>query len=555
MTHNLQNKCFLTQAHPSGAIIKSICIFLFLIFSFSLSYSQQPILEWVRSYNSPDNEGDHFTDFVLDNAGNVYETGWNTTQSEYNNIITVKYNSVGVLLWAVSYNGKGNPNDISTGIAVDSIGNCYVAGYSGFNFGPYDGILIKYNNSGDTLWTRKLASNLDEEFTSIAVDLNNFIYVTGSSGDSAVVIKYDPEGNILWRTSYREPPFDIISGDKIEIDRFNNLLIGGTKQIFSNLFSRDLLVRKYSQNGNFIWASTYGNPTNVADWMTGFVIDNSGNCYATGFSEVNGRDILTVKFNSNGTLSWAKYYNNTSNTTDQSNSIICDSSGNNIFIAGSTFVSGYSTNYITIKYNSFGDTQWVKTYNGPGNYQDNAESISIDKLLNVYITGSSYFTNTDFNVATIKYSIDGYQKWITRWGDGGDGGSKILVDNNLNIYIGGGEGVAGPNFLDLLAIKYSQIVGINNISNIIPDKYQLFQNFPNPFNPVTSIRFNINKYGLTKLDIFNPLGKKITTLVNQILYPGEYEIKWNADNNASGVYFYNLENENFKETKKMMLIK
>lgn len=139
---------------------------LYVLFSFHISLltfnvnAQQPTEEWVRTYNSPDNEADHFIDMATDRFGNLYQTGWNTTLTQYNNTVTVKYNSSGVLQWGVSYNGAGDASDIARGLAVDSSGNCYVAGYSGFNFGPYDGILIKYNNVGYTLWTRKLITNL-----------------------------------------------------------------------------------------------------------------------------------------------------------------------------------------------------------------------------------------------------------------------------------------------------------------------------------------------------------------------------------------------------------
>ncbi|MCC6865537.1 MAG: SBBP repeat-containing protein [Ignavibacteria bacterium] len=528
-------------------------ILLLFITNCSLQIAKaQPTLEWVRTYNSPENVPDHFIDMVTDRFGNVYVTGWNVSAS--NDIITVKYSNSGAFQYGVSYNGTGNSNDISNGMAVDSNGNCYVAGYSSFNFGPSDGIIIKYNNTGDTVWTRKLATSLSDDFTSISIDKNNFIYAAGRSGDSAVVIKFDSAGNNIWRASYREPPFNIILGGKILIDRFNNILIGCTKHITSSQYSADFLVRKYNQNGSLLWASTYGNPANVSDWMTGYVIDNSGNSYATGYSEVNGRDIITVKFNNNGALSWAKLYNGSSNAIDQGNSVVCDSAGSNIFITGFTFVTGESRNYITIKYNSFGDTQWVRTYNGPGNYQDNAMDIALDKLTNVYITGESYNIN-DFDFATIKYDINGKQEWLVRWGYGDDRSKKIKVDINMNIFVGGGEFISEPTFNDLIIIKYTQTTGIHALNENIPDKFHLMQNYPNPFNPVTNIGFKIKEFGLTTMIIYNSLGEKIETIINQNLYPGEYKIQWDAEKYSSGIYYCSLETDDHKEIIKMILIK
>ena len=102
-------------------------------------------------------------------------------------------------------------------------------------------------------------------------------------------------------------------------------------------------------------------------------------------------------------------------------------------------------------------------------------------------------------------------------------------------------------------------IGIINISSVAKD-YSISQNYPNPFNPVTTIRFAIasNVKGQTsnvELVIFDILGRKIETLVNQQLKPGTYEVEWNGSNFASGVYYYRIETENFVDLKKMIMIK
>ncbi len=102
---------------------------------------------------------------------------------------------------------------------------------------------------------------------------------------------------------------------------------------------------------------------------------------------------------------------------------------------------------------------------------------------------------------------------------------------------------------------WGSYVGINNISNEIPEKYELMQNYPNPFNPVTNIGFRVADFGLVSLTIYNALGKEIKILVNQHLQPGIYEADWDASDYPSGVYYYKLEAEKFTETKKMVLIK
>jgi hypothetical protein len=104
------------------------------------------------------------------------------------------------------------------------------------------------------------------------------------------------------------------------------------------------------------------------------------------------------------------------------------------------------------------------------------------------------------------------------------------------------------------------ITYLNNITNVsVPDKYFLHQNFPNPFNPVTTIRFEIPhseiEGKITTLKIFDILGKEIATLVNENLKPGTYEVTFDGSNLASGIYFYTLFSDNFMQSKKMLLIK
>jgi len=85
--------------------------------------------------------------------------------------------------------------------------------------------------------------------------------------------------------------------------------------------------------------------------------------------------------------------------------------------------------------------------------------------------------------------------------------------------------------------------------------YQLAQNYPNPFNPATHIAFSIAKPGNSVLEIYDNAGHKVDTILSRFLYPGEYEISYNASHLASGVYHYRLISGNFVQMKKMILIK
>ncbi|MCI0715417.1 MAG: exo-alpha-sialidase [Chlorobi bacterium] len=107
-------------------------------------------------------------------------------------------------------------------------------------------------------------------------------------------------------------------------------------------------------------------------------------------------------------------------------------------------------------------------------------------------------------------------------------------------------------------------IGLINIGTEIPSHFSLHQNYPNPFNPVTKIRFAIPNVGTVprtvRLIIYDMLGGEVTTLINEELNPGTYEVDWDASNYPSGVYYYQLtvnseQLTQYADTKKMVLIK
>ncbi|HMQ79622.1 MAG TPA: T9SS type A sorting domain-containing protein [Ignavibacteria bacterium] len=99
------------------------------------------------------------------------------------------------------------------------------------------------------------------------------------------------------------------------------------------------------------------------------------------------------------------------------------------------------------------------------------------------------------------------------------------------------------------------IIGIQQNNNNLPKSFRLEQNFPNPFNPSTTITFEMPNSANVKLTIYDATGKEIEILVNGIQSAGKHEVVWDAFDFPSGIYFYKLEAENYLETKKMIIIK
>jgi hypothetical protein len=130
----------------------------------------------------------------VDAAGNVYVTGYNTASVGNRNYATVKYNSAGVKQWVAGYNGPGNSHDEAYALAIDDAGNVYVTGYSYGLSGTTDYATIKYNNAGSRQWVARYNGPASASDTSVAikVDGSGNVYVTGSSAG--------PKGNLDYFT-------------------------------------------------------------------------------------------------------------------------------------------------------------------------------------------------------------------------------------------------------------------------------------------------------------------------------------------------------------------
>jgi len=146
--------------------------------------------------------------------------------------------------------------------------------------------------------------------------------------------------------------------------------------------------------------------------------------------------------------------------------------------------------------------------------------------------------------------------------------SNITFDAGTNIIIQTGTDICADTIIfngtyTINGTICGHSIGIKPIASKIPDSYNLYQNFPNPFNPVTKIKFAIplsrgvseGRGVLVKITIYDVLGCQAAPLVNEQLKPGTYEVEWDGSKYRSGVYFYKLIANEFTDTKKMILIK
>jgi len=284
---------------------------------FVSKYNMNGQLVWAKRFGST--ESDKGYSLMTNSNGDIFLTGFYSAHIYFDNIhltpaglsdaYTVKMNSSGVVQWAKK--GAGTDEDRGKGITFDNNGNIYVAGYftgqatfSGTtitNNGTTGGFLVKYDPNGQLTWIKSNCCGTSE-YDGIAIDENGFVYTTGyfegsvtignttltSSGNADIlIVKYDQSGNIIWAKKAGGPYEDMANG--ITIDSINHMLyITGQLDdhgYFDTKYAgaagnRDVFIAAYDLDGNCQWVKPYGGT--LRDIGYGITNDPDGNILCTG---------------------------------------------------------------------------------------------------------------------------------------------------------------------------------------------------------------------------------------------------------------------------------
>jgi uncharacterized delta-60 repeat protein len=366
--------------------------------------------------------------------------------------------------WVAKYNGPpGNQQDKATDIAVDNQGNVYITGYSEGTTSDFDYATIKYNSAGVQQWVARyngIGNNLDFA-NAVKVDASGNVYVTGqsmgfSSNRNYVTIKYNSSGVELWVAIYEGPAIGSDIAYDLAIDGDGNVYVTGSSAGITTM--NDYTTIKYNSNGIQQWVARYNGPANANDGGNAIKVDGIGNVYVIGTSSGSGTfsDITTIKYNTGGDEQWVRRYDGPENSSDMGNALVLDAQGN-VIVTGYSTQTGTQRDYTTIKYNSSGTEQWTRFYNGSASQNDIVHGITVDNQNNIYITGESIGTGSSFDYATIKYNPAGVEQWVTRYNGTenlADIAWDIEVDAQGNSYITGGSDGSGTS-RDYTTIKYN----------------------------------------------------------------------------------------------------
>ncbi len=484
---SLQSK----KLNPSSMTNRILFVIVFSIVS-HLSFSQ-PALAWSLRYNGPPSQGDEAVSIAVDATGNSYVTGSAFAANGTLDIVTIKYSPSGQQLWLQSYNGTANGNDQGTKIVLDNAGNVYVTGYTNNNITNGDITTIKYNASGIQQWVSFYNGSFNnyDQGNALSVDANGNVYVIGYETTSNytydfVTLKYNSAGVQQWAQTYDGPGNFNDEGRDIGLDVNGNVYVTGPSDTFYNAQpNEDIVLLKYNNSGVLQWRKVYDGPGHSYEWSKKLTIDKNNDILVVGYgwtASGNGNDYIILKWNPSGNFQWIRTYNFGTNTFENPADIITDSL-NNVIVTGQGITNAstdVTNDYVTVKYNSAGTFQWVSRYNGITHGDDRATSVALDDSLCIYVTGFSQATTgpSTFDIITVKYDPAGNEMYTLRFNNASankdDAGNSIAIKNG-DIYITGKS--ANLTNDDYITLRYSySAVGINEQQNGINS----FGVFPNP---------------------------------------------------------------------------
>jgi len=460
-------------------------------------------------------------------------------------------------LWTRTYGGPADENAYS--ICFNGPYGYALAGYTGsFGAGNLDIYLILTSPFGDTILTRTYGSTTEDGGCYISRTTDNGFILTGYTGSyptetSLIMIKTNNVGDVDWTKIYT-PDFWTM-GCCVQQTSDGGYIVSGRK---GNIDGHFLI--KTDSNGDSLWTNVY--PVSYNAYAEAVIQTSDGGYIITGCSGAGTYEtswnVDFLKINSQGRWQWTKVYGDTSFGYDDAAYSVEQTPDGGYIIAAFTMTygaGGYDA--WLIKTDENGDTIWTKTFGGEFD----------DRGLCAIQTGDGGYVMTGLtesfgaggrDVYVVRTDSNGNTLWTkTIGGPNNDIGDQILVTDKGEYVIVGYTQSFGAGGRDVYLIKLaSDRVDIDNENNYsVPFDFALQQNRPNPFNASTVIKYELPQQSQITIEIYDILGRKVTTLIDKQQSAGYHQVNWQVDDFASGLYFYKLQAGDYNETKKMILIK
>jgi hypothetical protein len=515
--------------------MKKLALILSMLLAFQTDpIAQTPEIEWTQIHSiSPEGDIDEGKCIrQTDDAGYII-TGSCVPDGLVSDVdvLLLKTDLLGNIEWTKTYGRDFFEEGLAVKQTSDGgyiIGGRAVTGSYPIVDPPISDVwILKTDVTGDTLWSKVFDIPGNDYCTSIQQTTDSGYIFTGTmnseycypnyeineeyepNSSRAFLFKTDLDGDILWTKTYDEKSY----GNCVVQTNDGGFIVAGWIFLSDPNIQSDMLLIKTDSFGTTLWTKIIGG----SDYDIGYCVRQIPEGYIiSGQTKPAGNpyDALLIKTDSEGNVTWEKTF------------------GGKKSDAAFTIEQSYRGYYITGTTNG---TWWISNQGDMWAFEvDTNGNLIWEKIFDVALSDIAWsgITTSDGG-----YAISGF----AGYGFGGDlWQAKLVMDPS----------------------------GIEPDHNV-PIGFILYQNFPNPFNPITKIKFSIpssrlnpslyqgegHRESMVTLKVYDVQGKVVTTLISEQLPAGDYETTFNAKNLSSGIYYYQLKVGNHSSTKKMVILK
>ena len=510
-------------------------------------------------------------------------------------LLTLSFDRHGRLLWQQQLSGETTSRDQLIDMAVDVAGQCYVLGRHEVA-GSTRTTVFCYTKDGDPFWQCEIDPLLVDTFipTRISVDHGGNSYVSGTFRDKEgdekyVTIKITASGTVAWispLTFGEIQPANIVEQ---RLDDAGNLWC--TAGIYdSRAIGADMLVWKLLPQGRLAWSQRLEVEARSDDSPVALALDVMGNSYVLGIGGLDG-DAILAKYDRDGEQQWITRYSMSARSFDSPIGCVLDRQTHlYVLVKSSDATTGPGARAIVLKYDRNGRLLWQKNY-GEGDDYFFPHFIELDRKGRVVISGYRYSTNRNRTEFLQKIDADGetcwYREfdarfpadfgldlsdnsyvlassmqgeswliahnsegeWLGQWPVAVKAADHLQLDPIGGLFLGGRQSGLGWNIF--LLARYQ----LDGAAFMSPERVALEQNYPNPCNAVTTLRYSIPSACRVRICMFDLLGRQVAELIDSAHLAGTHEVHWDARGVASGLYYVQLTTPMDQMVKKVLVVK
>lgn len=376
--------------------------------------------------------------------------------------------------------------------------------------------LVFSTNSGIN-WTS--ISFYDSTFTTLFNGVYFLISQTGWAVGGAMQIRKTTNGGFNWVRQIPPPLAGVLNSVHF-FDQNTGIAIGRKTANYNSCILR-------TNDGGNLWYEVIASTSNENELSAQFWFNST-----TGW--ICGRNILLKS--TNGGLNYTNYYLNIPPTANGQNALLSIH-----FVNPSTgWIGGSNLDHKNIYITTNGGLNWTFQNNPVAQYT--YSQINDIRFIDINRGWAAHGTPGS---GTILFTTNSGVNWViddntNTWFD------CLWTVNDATVYCGASGG----------KIWYTGIPSsVKKINENLPEIFSLLQNYPNPFNSMTNIKWQMLNAGYAKITVYDLMGRETAILVNEKLQAGTYEVKWNAGNLPSGVYYYKLTAGDYSEVRRMILIR